>query len=446
MFTHIKVRCDPTVKNAKTKRRQNTICDALPSESDTGNPEGDQEPVWAATPSPPWGRVGQIGGFKERRRGEDCSDETKGPRAFRRDAFCYRDHLCHPGTADGGQHRLIEGLSFSRVQVFFYFFKLGLTLINYYYFSSFRTLKTLRTGMLSVFKVLWCIRGINSQTCQRYRSKDVMPALNNMSGLLIDVAKHLSNLKYRVWEKLLDQVDYSEYTHGGFTQPARWYVLVTHWPTSCPLAPVTLDPNTAHPCLVLSEDLTSLHYSKRPSCCPDNPERFHISAEVVGMTALDAGSHHWVVATGSNSDWFLGVASSSILRNVEISARPENGFWTLCFRDGEFRAMTSPPTPLTVSNMPKQVKVQLDYNNGLVSFLDPADNSLIYEFTQTFTEPLFPYFYTQSSHPLRIMPEKVLIAVAEWLRFIFFYYFVHFIKHKYSTQRAYLVPTLFHSY
>lgn len=191
------------------------------------------------------------------------------------------------------------------------------------------------------------------------------------------------------------------------------YVVVTHRLTSCALAPVTLDPNTAHPCLVLSEDLTSLHYSKRPSCCPDNPERFHMSAEAVGMTALDAGSHHWVVATGSNPDWFLGVASSSILRNIEISARPENGFWTLCFRDGEFRAMTSPPTPLTVSNVPKQVKVQLDYNNGRVSFVDPADNSLIYEFTQTFTEPLFPYFYTQSSRPLRIMPEKVLITAAE---------------------------------
>ncbi|XP_037545008.1 zinc-binding protein A33 [Nematolebias whitei] len=256
-------------------------------------------------------------------------------------------------------------------------------------------IKELSEEMLSVTETISVIQGqlmednivlLKNFKAIQDRSKDVMPALNNMSGLLIDVAKHLSNLKYRVWEKLLDQADYT---------------------------PVTLDPNTAHPCLVLSEDLTSLHYSKRPSCCPDNPERFHISAEVVGMTALDAGSHHWVVTTGSNPDWFLGVASSSILRNVEISARPENGFWTLCFRDGEFRAMTSPPTPLTVSNMPKQVKVQLDYNNGRVSFLDPADNSLIYEFTQTFTEPLFPYFYTQSSHPLRIMPETVLIAAAE---------------------------------
>ncbi|XP_041861604.1 zinc-binding protein A33 [Melanotaenia boesemani] len=206
----------------------------------------------------------------------------------------------------------------------------------------------------------------------------------DMSGLLVDVSKHLSNLKYRVWEKILSNVDYT---------------------------PVTLDPNTAHPCLILSDNLTSLHYSKQSGCCPDNPERFHMSAEVVSTTALDSGRHHWIVETGSNHDWLLGVASLSVRRNAEIFARPENGFWTLCFRDGEFRAMTSPPTPLTVSEMPKQVKVQLDYNKGMVSFIDPADNALIYSFRETFTEPLYPYFYTQSSQPLRILPEKVLIAM-----------------------------------
>ncbi|XP_043956149.1 zinc-binding protein A33 [Gambusia affinis] len=216
------------------------------------------------------------------------------------------------------------------------------------------------------------------------RDKDMEDDLDCMSGLLLDATKHLSNLKYNVWEKILDNTDYTS---------------------------VTLDPNTAHPCLVLSEDLTSLHYSKQPSCCPDNPERFHVSAEVVGMSSLGSGSHHWVVETGSNEDWLLGVASLSVPRSAEVAARPENGFWTLCFRDGELRAMSSPPTLLTVTTKPEQVKVQLDYNKGTVTFFDPVDNLLLYTFTQTFTEPLLPYFYTQSSHPLRIMPEKVLITV-----------------------------------
>ncbi|XP_063326766.1 zinc-binding protein A33 [Pelmatolapia mariae] len=216
------------------------------------------------------------------------------------------------------------------------------------------------------------------------RCKSIVLGSENMSGLLIDVTKHLYNLKYRVWEKILDHVDYT---------------------------PITLDPNTAHPCLILSDDLTSLHYSKQPSVCPDNPERFHMSAEVVGMTALGSGSHHWVVETGSNHDWLLGVASMSVPRNTEISARPKNGFWTLCFRDGDLRAMTSPPSLLTVSRTPKQVKVQLDYNKGTVSFFDATDNTLLYAFTHSFTEPLFPYFYTQSSHPLRILPERVLVTM-----------------------------------
>uniref|UniRef100_A0A667X072 B30.2/SPRY domain-containing protein n=1 Tax=Myripristis murdjan TaxID=586833 RepID=A0A667X072_9TELE len=243
-----------------------------------------------------------------------------------------------------------------------------------------------------------------------------------MSGVLMDVTSHLCNLKYRVWEKMLDHVEYSEYTCHflhisedkscvAYNQNlSNMYTFIFGQFFSL-LAPVTLDPNTAHPCLILSDDFTSLHYSSQPRHCPDNPERFHISAEVVGMTALGSGSHHWIVETGSNQDWLLGVVSLSVPRNAEVSARPENGFWTLCFRDGEFRAMTSPPTPFTVSKTPNQVKVQLDFDKGTLSFLDSVDDTLLYEFTHTFTETLLPYFYTQSQHPLKILPENVFATV-----------------------------------
>lgn len=136
-----------------------------------------------------------------------------------------------------------------------------------------------------------------------------------------------------------------------------------------------------------------------------------MSAEAVGMTALGSGSHQWVVETGSNQDWLLGVVSLSVSRKAEVSARPENGYFALCFRDGEFRAMTSPPTLVDIKKKPKQIKVQLDFNKGILSFSDPEDEKLIYEFTHTFVEAVLPYFYTRSSFPLRIMPEKILVTM-----------------------------------
>lgn len=136
-----------------------------------------------------------------------------------------------------------------------------------------------------------------------------------------------------------------------------------------------------------------------------------MSAEVVGMTALGSGSHQWVVETGSNQDWLLGVVSLSVSRKAEVSARPENGYFALCFRDSEFRAMTSPPTLLDISPPPRQIKVHLDFNKGMLSFSDPDDEKLIYEFKHGFVEAVLPYFYTRSSLPLRIRPEGVLVTM-----------------------------------
>ncbi|KAJ3601421.1 hypothetical protein NHX12_032389 [Muraenolepis orangiensis] len=219
----------------------------------------------------------------------------------------------------------------------------------------------------------------------------------NMAGTLIDVSKHLSNLKYSIWENTNNHLEYT---------------------------PVTLDPNTAHPYLILSDDLTSLRYSGQSFGCPENPERFQKSAEVVGMRPLGSGRHHWIVDTGGNGDWLLGVAASSTPRNAEVSARPENGFWTLCYRDGELRAMVSPPTPLASATPVRRVRVQLDYNRGTLCFFDcssssssssscdedDADARLLYRFESAFTEMLLPYFYTQSPHPLTILPESVFVT------------------------------------
>lgn len=45
-----------------------------------------------------------------------------------------------------------------------------------------------------------------------HRGESTVLGSDDMSGLLLDVTKHLCNLKYRIWEKMLDDIDYSEST------------------------------------------------------------------------------------------------------------------------------------------------------------------------------------------------------------------------------------------
>ncbi|KTG02961.1 hypothetical protein cypCar_00031926 [Cyprinus carpio] len=220
-------------------------------------------------------------------------------------------------------------------------------------------------------------KAIIDRTCSTLQDPE------GMSGSLLDESKHLGNVKYKVWEKMKAVAPYS---------------------------PVILDPNTAHPCLTLSDNLTSLRYSTPNQGLPSNPERFHISAEVLGCTSFSSASHSWEIQVGDNEDWILGLASDSVKRDQEIPARPENGFWTICLRDGQYRAMSSPPTALKVEEKLQRVSVQLNCDKGEVIFSNPSRQEIIYTFKHVFTEKLLPYFYTQSKHPLQILSKPVLVS------------------------------------
>ncbi|XP_059193990.1 nuclear factor 7, brain-like [Centropristis striata] len=185
-----------------------------------------------------------------------------------------------------------------------------------------------------------------------------------LSGALIDVAKHLGNLSFRVWEKMKEKVHFT---------------------------PLILDPNTASPWLYLSDDLTSVRHGDTDQQLADNPERFTEYTEVLGSEGFSSGKHSWEVEVEDHPHWDVGLVKESVDRKGERYASPEYGVWCLTYRSGEYLDVDG--QTVRVKKSLQRIRVQLDYDRGEVSFYDPEDKmTRIYTHRDTFTEKLFPYF------------------------------------------------------
>ncbi|XP_053537823.1 E3 ubiquitin-protein ligase TRIM39 [Ictalurus punctatus] len=175
---------------------------------------------------------------------------------------------------------------------------------------------------------------------------------------------------------------------------------------------VTLDPDTAHPELILSHDGKQVRHGDLQQDLPDNPERFNLCVCVLGKEGFSSGRFYYEVQVREKTKWDLGVARESVKRQEKIITSPTNGYWTMWLRHKtEYEACDSPPVPLSLKQAPQKVGVFVDYEEGLISFYDVDAKSLIYSFTgQTFTEKLYPFFspsrnYSgKNSAPLIIMP------------------------------------------
>ncbi|XP_067389445.1 E3 ubiquitin-protein ligase TRIM39-like [Emydura macquarii macquarii] len=161
---------------------------------------------------------------------------------------------------------------------------------------------------------------------------------------------------------------------------------------------VTLDPDTAHPELVLSEDRKRVRLGDTRQDLPNNPERFDTDPCVLGAEGFPGGRHYWELEVGDKTHWEMGVCRESVSRKGWVTVSPEDGYWALWLRYGEYKALTSPSTPLPVSVRPSRVGIFLDYEAGEVSFYNVTDRSQLFTFTDTFSGTLHPYFYPGRHH------------------------------------------------
>ncbi|XP_050572036.1 butyrophilin subfamily 3 member A2-like isoform X4 [Cygnus atratus] len=148
---------------------------------------------------------------------------------------------------------------------------------------------------------------------------------------------------------------------------------------------VTLDPRTAHPELILSEDCRRMRWEMKRHWVPVTPERFYNRCCVLGREEFRKGRRCWLVEVEGQgleySCWAVGVARASVKRKGEINMSPEEGIWAVQYNEGQLTSLTSPPTPLSLSPVPTRIWVCLDCTQQQVSFIN-ADNGVeIFTFT-----------------------------------------------------------------
>ncbi|XP_051727471.1 E3 ubiquitin-protein ligase TRIM39-like isoform X2 [Ctenopharyngodon idella] len=177
---------------------------------------------------------------------------------------------------------------------------------------------------------------------------------------------------------------------------------------------VTLDPDTAHPILILSDDGKQARCGDLCRNLPDNPRRFDRYTNVLGKEGFSSGRFYFEVQVKGKTKWELGMARESVNRKGIITLSPSNGYWTIWLKNkNEYAALSDPRVSLCLRVKPQRVGVFVDYEEGLVSFYDVESSSHIYSYTgQSFTGKLYPYFSPdlndggKNSTPLIITPVK----------------------------------------
>ncbi|KAL6089772.1 hypothetical protein STEG23_015652 [Scotinomys teguina] len=144
---------------------------------------------------------------------------------------------------------------------------------------------------------------------------------------------------------------------------------------------ITLDPDTANPELVLSEDRRSVQRGDQRQALPDSPERFDPGPCVLGQERISSGRHYWEVEVGDRTSWALGVCRENVNRKEKGELSAGNGFWILVFLGSFYNSTERAFSPLR--DPPKRVGIFLDYEAGHLSFYSATDGSLLFVFPET---------------------------------------------------------------
>nr|ACC61063.1 TU4 isoform C [Mus musculus] len=157
---------------------------------------------------------------------------------------------------------------------------------------------------------------------------------------------------------------------------------------------ITLDPGTAHPSLVLSEDLRSVGFRETPKTGPGTTRRLDFGASVLGAESFTTGRHYWEVAVGQATQWQVGICDCTERKGNIPGASGDKVLLMGSMMGTDCTLWVFPPLrKVCLRNQMYKVGVFLDCECGQVSFYNVTEQSLIYSFSDlTFRGAVKPIF------------------------------------------------------
>lgn len=163
---------------------------------------------------------------------------------------------------------------------------------------------------------------------------------------------------------------------------------------------LTLDPDTAHPNLFISDFDTEVEEGRvRNLDLPDLPARFTRFCGVLATAQYSGGQHYWEVDVKDKGVWYLGVTTECSNRKGFVSLAPSEGYWSICLQDRLYANGEHGRIPVADYWNSPRVGVYLDYDNGRLSFYDAVTMRRLYMFDTCFDEPVCPFFSPGKNDP-----------------------------------------------
>ncbi|KAM3605839.1 uncharacterized protein V6R79_005779 [Siganus canaliculatus] len=235
--------------------------------------------------------------------------------------------------------------------------------------------------------------------CLRASSKSLLEETNDLRFLQQITAQKLNNPvdfapipqiekdlcdheKLRTIEKLVDDLTVALSQHF----PRMWSYL------SSP----SLDRNTAHPKLEISQDRKQVYWRQQHGAEALNHQPYDSQYSVLAQESFTSGQHYWEVVVQEKPYWLIGMTTGPA-NQKDSPGTSSSGLglnstsWCIYHGDGQYVAChDSQEEQLSVEKRVRKLGIQADLQKGELLFYNADSMTLLHSFRVQCKEPLYP--------------------------------------------------------